>query len=97
MLSHKELSLPKGLGAVVTEGLGREQEAEVRSQEQASVFWARQNCHSHELTTAVASLHKIPPANVTTWRLAGSHKPHSLLKSCYGQFMASGVEGRHFL
>lgn len=59
----------------MTEGLGREQEAEVRGQEQASVFWARQNCHAHELTTAVASLHKIPPANVTAWRWLGLTSP----------------------
>lgn len=35
-----DLPLPKGLGTVVTEGSGRVQEAEVRGQEQASVFWA---------------------------------------------------------
>lgn len=60
----KGASLPQGLGTIVTEGLGRVREAEVRGQEQASVFWAPQNCHTHELTTDVASLQKIPPARL---------------------------------
>lgn len=67
----KGASLLQGLGTIVTEGLGRVQEAEVRGREQASAFWAPQNCHTHELTTDVAFLRKIPPAKVTTWRWQG--------------------------
>lgn len=37
-----------------------------------------------------------PTSQCYNMEVAGSHKTHTLLRSCYGQFMASGVEGRVF-